>query len=250
MRERFDRSDILYGADAGRVFQSARVAVCGLGAVGSFAAEALARVGIGNFLLVDFDRVELSNVNRQLCALESTLGLKKTDVVKSRILDINPASNVELWDGFIDADSVGKILEWGADVVVDAIDTLRSKACLLECCAKAPVAVVSSMGAARRRDPLKVKVADLFGTSGCPLAAQLRRQLKIAGIKRGSIECVYSDESPAESSHFELEGGTGKPKLASTPTVTGTFGLNLANLAILSLLERGANFKTAEIFSD
>ena len=236
MNGRFSRSAMLYGADSAEAFARARVAVCGVGAVGSFALEALARVGVGEFLLVDFDVVEESNINRQLCALSGTLGEKKTRVMRERVLEINPQVRVDIFDAYIDSGNVGEIVAWKPDVVVDAIDSADSKCALLIACADSGIAAVSSMGAARRKNPLAVRTGDIFDTFGCPLASRVRRGLRAAGVPRGAVMCAFSAEAPAEGSHMSCAGGGRKKIVGSTPVVTGTFGLVLADLAIGAIL--------------
>ena len=229
----FARSDALYGERAGEAFASARVAVCGAGAVGSFALEALARLGVGEFLVCDFDSVEESNINRQIVALRSTIGRKKAEVARERILDINPGAKVEIFSKFIDGANCADILKWRPDVLVDAIDSADSKCALLLSCCRAGIPAVSSMGAARRLNPEKIRTADLFDTRVCPLAARVRRELRKSGIERG-IMCVFSEENPLPL----WEDGIEKTKImGSSPVVTGIFGLVLAGLAADRILK-------------
>ena len=188
--ERFSRTAVLLGESACEKIASARAAVCGVGAVGSFAAEALARTGVGEFELWDFDTVEESNINRQLCALSSTLGRPKAEVVRDRILDINPSARVEVRAEFISAENAGAAVgnPAGGRVVVDAIDSIAPKAALIFAASEAGVAIVSSMGAARRRDPSRVMSADIRARAGvfprfggCGRRRKGRRQLRGRG---------------------------------------------------------------------
>ncbi len=234
--EIFSRSAILYGNDALERIANASISLCGLGAVGGYTLEVLARLGVGNFRLFDFDTVEPSNINRQLCALTSTVGKLKTELWRERILDINPKARVEIFNEFIDAANIDKIVS-GVDVVVDAIDTISSKALVIEGAWKASVAVVSSMGAARRVNPLNVCVADIFKTKFCPLASRLRKELRKVEIK-GECQCVYSNEALLPETHLNGDGENAKKIIGSSPIVTGVFGLNLANLALIKILEK------------
>lgn len=225
----------------------ATVLVAGLGAVGSYAVEALARVGIGRLRLVDFDIVQPSNLNRQLFALGSTLGRPKVEVAAERVRDIHPGCEVEARRLFIASDTVGQFFTDPPDVLVDAIDSLGPKVALLAAAHRAGVWTVSAMGAASRTDPLALRVADISETERCPLARWVRRRLRALGIRSG-LRCVYSiepapraaevaaDPPPAE---YELRHGRQRRALGSLPTVTGMFGLVAANEAILHLA-RGA----------
>ncbi len=225
---------MLYGEQAQEKIESASVMICGVGAVGSFVAEALARVGIGKFILVDCDVVELSNINRQLCALHSTLGKSKTSVMRDRILDINPRAQVEVFDEFIDAENVEKFVGLSPNIIVDAIDSISSKVELIATALSKGVEIVSSMGAARKTDASLVEVAELFKTKNCPLAARIRKEMRGRGFKKAQM-CVYSTELVTESSR--VENSDGKKVIGSTPVVTGVFGLLLAQLALESIIK-------------
>ena len=237
--DRFSRSRILYGDAAQARFEKARVAVCGAGAVGGFAIEALARIGVGHFYIFDFDTVDISNINRQLCALQSTIGMKKAQLAKARILDINPEAKVEVFDMFLDEANINLVADLKPDVVVDAIDSLSSKAALIKAAIAAGVPIVSSMGAARKTDPAQVFCSKLSKSINCPMAAKLRKKLRRDGVKPDCM-CVFSKELPSGESHMQ-SGGDGKTKvIGSTPIVTGVFGLRLAGLAADELLKEGA----------
>lgn len=242
----FDRTVRLMGKDAVEKLGQARMAVFGLGAVGSYAAEALARSGVGYLRLVDFDRVDLSNINRQLYALHTTLGQKKATIAGSRILDINPACHVEICDAFVNADSLAGLLSPDLDVVVDAIDGLNSKVNLLAAARQMDLKTVSSMGAGGRMDVSLIRTGDIADTSVCPLARVVRRRLHRRGIFTG-IRCVYSLEKPIPSFEpeacqetdrpFEYPGkGTGhgrkRPAIGTVPWIPGIFGLTLAAEAV------------------
>lgn len=244
---RFIRTEMLVGPEAMQRLEAASVVVCGLGAVGSYAVEALARAGIGRLRLVDHDRIEPSNLNRQLYALESTLGRAKVDVAAERVLDINPACRVEPWRAFVAADSVADMLSGSLDVVIDAIDSLNCKVALLEAAVRRGLFTVSSMGAATRLDPAAVRVADLADTNGCPLARFLRKRLRRRGVERG-IRCIFSTEpvrrtpfSPAPPPAPGEDAGPsrGRPRrpLGSLSLITAWFGLYVAHETIAHLLD-------------
>ena len=186
----FSRTALLFGDEAIEIFQQTRVAVMGLGGVGSYAAEALARSGIGSFLLVDFDTVGLSNLNRQLPALHSTIGKMKTEAMRARILDINPKAKVDIYSDFCAHESRDFLLE-NIDFVVDAIDSLGPKTGLLESCVNKGIPVISSMGAASRFDPSKIELVDISKSKICPLAKKVRKYLNRRGISEG-IPVIYS----------------------------------------------------------
>lgn len=237
---RFSRTIKLIGEENLLKLRNSRVAVCGLGAVGSYAVEALARAGVGYLRIVDFDVVDESNINRQLFALSSTVGRRKTEIAVERIKDINPECTVEMKTVFIDQDTVDQVFEGHIDAVVDAIDGLSSKVILIAEAVKSGTFIVSSMGAALRLDPSRVKSGDLFTSSGCPLARLVRKRLRKIGINSG-VNCVYSDEyseMPEENREFQTETSRGRPRLTlgSISYVTGIFGLTAAGMVINRLI--------------
>ncbi|MFP4364447.1 MAG: ThiF family adenylyltransferase [Spirochaetia bacterium] len=244
--ERFLRTVKLLGNEAVDKLKDSRVVLAGLGAVGSFAAEALARSGVGSFVLVDFDTVHITNINRQIYALESTIGKKKTEVAKERILDINPKAEVIPLDMFIEGGALDRIFLHEPDLIIDAIDSLGPKADLLSQAVKRKIPVLSSMGAALKSDPAKIQTADLFQTSNCSLAKQIRRMLRKRGISEG-VQCVYSSEPPKKEAITEVEkekdrkGNRAMRKaqvLGSLNTITGIFGLTLAHEGLKILTEQ------------
>lgn len=206
----FSRSAILYGGDAQKKMESATVAVCGVGAVGSFALEALARIGVGSFVLVDADTVDVSNINRQLCALHSTIGKSKTAVMCERVRDINPNARVEIVDRFIDESNCAEFVGLCPDVIVDAIDSLAPKAALAAAALSEGVPIVSSMGAARKTDPLKVAAAELFKTHSCPMAARMRKELRARGIQKRPALRVFDRNSRSRLARQKRRGGREK----------------------------------------
>jgi tRNA threonylcarbamoyladenosine dehydratase len=218
--EQFNRTSLLFGEEAIKIFQESRVAIMGLGGVGSFAAEALARSGIGSLLLVDFDTVGISNLNRQIPALHSTIGKFKTEAMKERILDINPNINIEIYSDFFDDKSRDELLE-KLDFVVDAIDSLGPKAELLEAVYKKKIPVISSMGAAGRFDPSKIVQTDISKTYMDPLARAVRKYLHRRGIYKG-IPVIFSSEEPIPQ--FAYEAGSDKEWVSSRGRKRGTLG--------------------------
>jgi len=190
----FTRTQILIGEAALNKLQQARVAVIGLGGVGSYAAEALARAGIGKFLLIDFDVVNWSNLNRQLLALHSTVGQPKTQIMCQRILDINPEAEVRLETTFLAQDNRASLLT-EVDYVIDAIDSLGPKVGLLQYCIENNLPVISVMGAGNRLDPSFVKISTLSRSHNCPLAKRVRKFLRRRGVTK-DIPVVFSSEPP------------------------------------------------------
>ncbi len=242
---RFTRTVQLIGEAGLQRLQSAFVVVAGLGAVGSFATEALARAGVGRLRLVDFDRVQLSNLNRQLFALESTLGRLKCEVARERVLMINPQCQVEIQALKLDSQTAAQAFEGNPHLVLDAIDSVSGKAALVMEAQARGVPLMASMGAARRMDPAQVRAGWFLEVTTCPLARQLRRRLRAAGF-RGDFWCVFSTEKAAplgpaaqpSADQAKEAGLEDDPRagLGSLPTLTGLFGLRLAHEALLFLL--------------
>jgi len=232
----FARTEQLLGAKNMGKIKNATVAVFGLGAVGSFATEALARTGVGNLHLIDFDKVDASNINRQLFALNSTIGREKADIAKERVKDINPQCNINIHSSFINAQSLENLLFKDIDVVVDAIDGLNSKINLIVGARKLNLAVVSRMGAGGRSDPSMIKKGDISETCVCPLARVVRQRLHRRGIYEG-IRAVYSIEKPLNKQPFQPEDaqdvlsdhGRSRPPIGTISWVPGIFGLTIAS---------------------
>ena len=191
------RTEILLGAENVKKLEEMTVVVFGIGGVGGFAAEALARSGVGNLELVDHDTVSVSNINRQIVALHSTVGKYKVDVMKERILDINPKIHVTAHKCFYLPETAGQFDFSKYDYVVDCIDTVTGKLQLVEAAKAAGVPIICSMGAGNKLDPTAFEVADISKTSVCPLAKVMRRELKKRNIK--NVKVVYSKEEPVET---------------------------------------------------
>ncbi len=194
----FERTEILIGAEGIIRLAGKHVFVAGMGGVGSYCTEALARAGIGRLTLLDHDAVAVSNINRQLPALLSTVGLSKVELMKARIADINPDCQVTILKVFLTMDNVNELVPADSDYVIDCIDSLVCKEALVAESFKRGLKVASSMGAGNRLDPSRIRIADIGRTDMCPLARQMRKRLvKHHGIRRG-ILTVYSDEHPKE----------------------------------------------------
>ncbi|MFH1477268.1 MAG: tRNA threonylcarbamoyladenosine dehydratase [Verrucomicrobiota bacterium] len=243
---RFCRIEQLLGRPALAKLKNARVAVFGLGAVGSYAVEALARAGVGYLRLVDCDVVRPSNFNRQLYALESTLNHPKAEVARTRVLDINSACTVEAHQAFVDGSTAQVLLTPPLDVVVDAIDGVTPKVALIAMAVRAGLKVVASMGAATRLDPSKIRVGDIAATDVCPLAKFVRKKLKAVGIVRG-VRCIYSIEPPrnttllvADEPETFVKGRPRKP-IGSLSYATGMFGLLAAYETIKMIVPLGGD---------
>jgi tRNA A37 threonylcarbamoyladenosine dehydratase len=212
MENQFERTEFLIGADAVRKLFRSRVAVFGVGGVGGFVIEALARSGVGSIDLIDSDRVDPTNLNRQIIALHSTVGQYKTEVMRDRILDINPKAAVTVHNCFYLPETSDQFDFTAYDYIVDAVDTVTAKIQLVMDAKKAGVPIISSMGAGNKLDPTKFQVADIYKTSVCPLAKVMRRELKKRGIDH--LKVVYSTEPPA--------GKTRTPgSVAFVPSVAG-----------------------------
>lgn len=192
MLNEFSRTELLLGSEAMRKLKNATVAVFGVGGVGSFTAEALARSGVGHLVLIDDDKVCLTNINRQLIATRKTVGKNKVEVMRERILEINPNAKVTLHQTFYTKDTADEFDYASWSYIVDAIDTVSSKLLLVEKAIEFNVPIMSSMGAGNKLDPRKFEVTDIFKTSVCPLARVMRSELRKRGIKK--LKVVYSKE--------------------------------------------------------
>lgn len=194
MLNRFSRTELLIGKEGMESLRDARVAVFGIGGVGGYTVEALARSGVGTLDLIDDDKVCLTNINRQIYATTKTVGKYKVDVAKERILEINPDAQVNIYKTFYLPDTAEQFDFSQYDYIVDAIDTVSGKLQLVEQADKAGVPIISSMGAGNKMDPTAFQVADIYKTSVCPLAKVMRRELKKRGIDH--LKVVYSKEKP------------------------------------------------------
>lgn len=198
--EQFSRTELLIGKENLEKLKNSKVAVFGIGGVGSFVLEALTRAGIGNFILVDKDNVDLSNLNRQIIATRKTVGKPKVEVAKERILEINPNAEVEIYKEFFMPETEG-ILDSTISYVVDAIDTVTAKIELVKRAQELNIPIISSMGTGNKLDPTKFEVSDIYKTSVCPLAKVMRKELKARKIKK--LKVVYSKELPIKVARNE-----------------------------------------------
>lgn len=194
---RFSRTELLLGTEGLHRLQAAHVVVFGIGGVGSYAAEALARSGVGQLTLVDYDDICLTNINRQVHALSKTIGQAKVEVMAARIKEISPKCVVEARKEYVDASNWESFLEPQPDYVIDAIDTVTSKLLLVQKCLELGIPIISSMGAGNKLDPTQFRVADISKTSVDSLARIMRKELRKRGIKRG-LKVVFSTEPPIE----------------------------------------------------
>ena len=194
MLNQFSRTELLLGKKAMERLAGARVAVFGIGGVGGYVCEALVRSGVGSFDLIDDDKVCLTNLNRQIIATRKTIGKYKVDVMKERILDINPDAKVEVHKCFFLPENAEEFHFEDYDYIVDAVDTVTAKIELIMKAKEVGTPIISSMGAGNKLDASRFRVADIYKTSGCPLAKVMRRELKKRGVKK--LKVVYSDELP------------------------------------------------------
>lgn len=197
VKEQFSRTAMLIGEDAIERLSSSRVAIFGIGGVGGYVCEALVRSGVGHFDLIDNDKVALSNLNRQIIATHSTVGRYKTDVMKERMLDINPDADIRVWNCFFLPENADDFPFDQYDYIVDAVDTVSAKIELVMRADRVKVPIISSMGAGNKLNAAGFKAADIYKTSVCPLAKVMRRELNKRGIK--SLKVVYSEESPIKT---------------------------------------------------
>ncbi len=256
----FHRIELMIGREKVEKLHRSFVVIAGLGAVGGFALEALARAGVGRFRLIDCDRVTPSNINRQVLATWETVERKKTEVARERVMAIHPACRVETMDLLINAGSIPEIFrfeEGRPDLLIDAIDSLGPKVELLAAALAEKIPVFSSMGAALRTDPSQIRVGPLTEVTHCRLSAMLRKRIRRKGVNTDDIRCVYSTEPVREERKRGGKEGTGesgilppefseddrrlhgrrRSTLGSLPTLTGIFGLLIAHEAIRILTD-------------
>ena len=236
-----ERTRLLLGDDALARLKASRVAVVGLGGVGAMAAEMLARAGVGSLVLVDADTVSESNINRQLPALHSTVGLFKCDVVQSRLMDINPEIEVQTVKEFLCEENIPQLLGgFELDVVVDCIDTLSPKIALVQHCLGRGVQLVSSMGSGAKTDATRVRVDDISRTIQCPLARMLRKRLHKLGITTG-FTAVYSTERPDHDAMVIEETRNKKSQTGTISYLPAVFGCVCAQAAVSILVSVKGN---------
>ena len=226
----YQRTQLLYGEERMQRLAASRVLVVGLGGVGGYAAEMLCRAGVGHLTLVDADVVSVTNVNRQLLALHSTIGQPKVQLLRERFLDINPQAEIVAVAEYLDETGVPKLLDAVSyDFVADAIDTVRPKCALIEGCLDRHIPIISAMGAGAKTDIRRIRQTDISKTSQCGLAKVVRQTLRHDGYVHASLPVVFSDEPVRREALFTVEGERNKKSTAGTTAyVTATFGNWLA----------------------
>ncbi|MGI6037164.1 MAG: tRNA threonylcarbamoyladenosine dehydratase [Limnochordia bacterium] len=229
----YSRTELLIGSAGLAKLKRARVLVCGIGGVGSYAAEALVRAGVGHLVLIDYDTIDVSNLNRQIHALNSTVGKEKIQVMAQRLKDINPHLELELHPVFLTPENVSMYLDGELDYVVDAIDNVAAKVALLASAYRRGIPIISSMGMGNRLDPTKIGVTDIGKTYGCPLAKVVRKRLREMGVHKG-IPVVFSTE-PAHKPQVSTEGRIPPGSISFVPPVAGFF---LAGAVVNHILTR------------
>ena len=233
MENQFSRTEMLIGKESLEKLKNAKVCVFGVGGVGSFVCEGLARAGIGKFILVDNDEVSISNINRQLIATHKTIGKAKVEVMKERILEINPEAEVEIFKTFYMPESEDKILDESISYIVDAIDTVTAKIHLIMEANRLNIPIISSMGTGNKLDPTRFEITDISKTSVCPLAKVMRKELRLRGIKK--IKVLYSKEEPIKVTVDEE--GEKKNAPGSISFVPSVAGLIIAGEVIKDLIK-------------
>lgn len=237
MINEFSRTELLLGADGMKKLKRARVAVFGIGGVGGYAVEALARAGIGALDLIDNDVISLTNINRQIIALHSTVGLPKTDVMAARVKDINPECEVRIYQTFYGPDTAEQFDFAQYDYIIDAIDTVTGKLALAVNAQKANTPIISSMGTGNKLDPTAFTVTDIYKTSFCPLARIMRKELRKRGIER--LKVVYSEEEALTPEGVTEELPQGRRSIpGSVSFVPSAAGLILAGEVIKDIVRR------------
>lgn len=229
LENQFSRTELLIGKEGIEKLQKAKVAIFGIGGVGSFVVEGLARAGIGNLIIVDYDKYDITNINRQLGALHSTIGKYKVDVMKERILDINPNAIVEAYRPDEIEGGETNIIDSSITYIVDAIDTMENKIKLIEKANSENINIITATGAGNKLDPTKFEIADIYKTSVCPVCRILRKELKNRNIKK--LKVVYSKEVPQKISQ------NGSKTLGSISFVPSVAGLIIAGEVVKDIIK-------------
>lgn len=234
IKEEFSRTAYVYGEEAIEKLNKSRVAVFGVGGVGGYICEALCRAGVGSIDIFDRDSVSVSNINRQIIALHSTIGRPKVEVMKERMLDINPDCKITAHNVFYLPENADEFDLSGYDYIADAVDTVAAKLEIAERAYKLGIPVISAMGAGNKTDPTRFEVADIANTTVCPLARVMRRELKARGIKKYKV--VYSKEEPIKSGVIDEESGKAIP--GSLSFVPSAVGLIMAGEIVNDLVKK------------
>ncbi len=232
MLNRFSRTEVLIGKDSLEKLKNAKVAIFGIGGVGSYVLEGLVRAGVGNFVLVDKDEVDITNINRQIIATTSTIGKPKVEVAKSRALDINPDINIQIYKEFFTPETKG-IVDKSLTYIVDAVDNVTAKIELAVRADKLNIPIISSMGTGNKLDNTKFEITDISKTSVCPLAKVIRKELRKRNIKK--LKVVYSKEEPIKVENIDTK--TGKNTPGSVSFVPSVAGLTIAGEIVKDILK-------------
>lgn len=237
MQNAFSRMELLLGNKGITKLAKSRIMILGLGGVGSYVAEALARCGVGSMTLVDHDTVSVTNINRQLYALHSTVGRSKVQIAKERIRDIDENILVHTYETFYNEDTADMFDLRGVDYIVDAIDTVSSKLLVIQKAKECGIPIISCMGTGNKLDPSKFEITDISKTSVCPLAKVMRLELRKRGIRK--VKVLYSKEKPlkALSDNGERKGNTDRPVPGSIAFVPSVAGLMIAGEVVCDLLD-------------
>lgn len=237
MPNQFTRTEMLLGSEAVHKLKQCRIAVFGIGGVGGYTVEALARSGVGTLDLIDNDTVSLTNINRQIIALHSTVGMNKTEAAKKRLLDINPNIKINTYNTFFTPENSGEFNFSQYDYIVDAIDTVSGKIELAVQADKANIPIISSMGAGNKLDPTRLEVSDIYKTSVCPLARVMRRELKKRNIRK--LKVVYSkEEALSPKCESDEDSGMKRQTPASIAYVPSVVGLIIAGEVINDIISQ------------
>ncbi|MBQ9491607.1 MAG: tRNA threonylcarbamoyladenosine dehydratase [Firmicutes bacterium] len=234
MNEKFIRTEILFGKENMEKLKNLNVIIFGLGGVGGYVCEALARSGIYNLTLVDHDKISESNINRQIFASINNINKLKVEVARKKILNINPEAKIKIWNKFVDENNIFEILDKNYDYVVDAIDSVKSKISIILLANKLDLKIISCMGMGNKIEPSKIKLADIFETKYCPLAKIIRHELKKHGIKK--LKVCYSDEEPIK---INYDNKNKKEKVVgSVAYVPSVAGLLIASEIINNVIKK------------
>lgn len=235
--EMYDRNRLLIGERGQQQLKESHVAVVGIGGVGSFVVEALARAGVGRLTLIDHDRIDITNLNRQLHATRQTIGQLKVEAMRQRIADIDPTLEVVAKADFILPENIETVLDTSYDYLIDACDTVTAKIALIQWAKAHQVPVICSMGTANKLDNTQFVLTDISKTEVCPLARVMRRELKVRGITEG-VQVVYSPTTVIKPEQAETQAGSRRQTPGSISYVPGTAGLIIAGTVIQALLQK------------
>lgn len=237
MDSRFSRTELLLGEEGMKIIKGSKVAVFGIGGVGSFACETLVRSGLGEIILIDYDIIDITNINRQIHATSKTVGLFKVEVMKDRLLDINPNLKIQIYNEIYSDESKNRLLSLDYDYVIDAIDMVSSKINLIENCKKLNIPIISCMGAGNKINPTMLQIGDIYKTDTCPLAKVMRNELRKRQIE--GLKVVWSREKPLKVNMEKA--GVRKSVPGSVSFVPSVAGIILASEVIKDLIFGGVS---------